>query len=138
MNTEVLLNKANRAVKFRRKPVRSSSPPRLAVIGEAGNINGPPVGEVSPLADELALFLKKVARPAVRNVSIPDAFEQIAGEYLAQNCRIESITAGILKVKTKPGPFMFELQTKAGQIVEQLKRQCPSANIRQIRLICSE
>jgi hypothetical protein len=116
VNTEVLLNKANRTVRFRRKPVKSSS-----------NING-----------ELKLFLKKVARPAVRNVSIPDAFEQIVGQYVAQNCRIESIVAGILKVKTKPGPFMFELRTQAGQIVEQLKQQCPSANIREIRLVCSE
>ncbi len=116
MNTEVLLNKANRAVKFRRRPVKSSS----------------------NIAPELKLFLKKVARPAVRNVSVPDAFEQIAGQYLAANCRIESIAAGIMKIKTKPGPYMFELSTRAGQIVEQLKQQCPSSNIRQIRLVCSE
>jgi hypothetical protein len=123
MNTEVLLNKANRAVKFRRQTAKGSGPPRLAVIGKAGNI-----------APELKLFLKKVARPARRNVSVPDAFEQIAGDSLAQNCRIESITAGILKVKAKPGPYMFELRTRAEQIVEQLKQQCPSSNIREIRL----
>ena len=116
MNTEVLINKANRAIKFRRRPVKTSS----------------------NIAPELKRFLKKVARPAVRNISVPEAFEQIAGQYLAQNCRIESIMAGVLKVKTKPGPYMFELRTRAGQIVEQLKQQCPSSNIREIRLVCSE
>ncbi len=116
MNTEVLLHKANRTVKFRRRPVKSGS-----------NIDG-----------ELKKFLKKVARPAVKNVSVPDVFEQIVGGHIAANCRIHSITAGVMKVHTKPGPFMFELSSQAGQIIEQLKQQCPSANIRQIRLVCAE
>jgi hypothetical protein len=116
MNTEVLLTKANRAIKFRRKEAKSSS-----------NIAG-----------ELKLFLRSVASPARRNVSVPDAFEQIAGDGLAQNCRIESLTAGVMKVKVKSGPYMFELRTRAGQIIEQLKQQCPSSNIREIKLVCSE
>jgi predicted nucleic acid-binding Zn ribbon protein len=71
-------------------------------------------------------------------MSVPDAFDQIAGDSLAQNCRIESIMAGVLKVRANPGPYMFELRTRAGQIVEQLKQQCPSSNIREIKLVCSE
>jgi len=116
MNTEVLLTKANRAIKFRRKGAENRS-------------------NITP---ELELFLRSVARPARRNVSVPDAFEQIAGDSLAQNCRIESLTAGVMKVKVKSGPYMFELRTRAGQIIEQLKQQCPSSNIREIRLVCSE
>lgn len=115
MNTEVLLAKANRAIKFRRKPAR-------------GNSN---------IAGELNLFLKKVARPAMRNVSIPEAFEQLAGDVLAQNCRIESLTAGIMKVKVSSGPYMFELRSRAGQIIEGLRQQCPSSNIREIKTVCS-
>jgi hypothetical protein len=116
MNTEVLLTKANRAIKFRRKGAENRS-------------------NITP---ELELFLRSVARPARRNVSIPDAFEQIAGDSLAQNCRIESLTAGVMKVRVKSGPYMFELRTRAGQIIEQLKQQCPSTNIREIKLVCSE
>jgi hypothetical protein len=116
MNTEVLLTKANRAIKFRRKGAENRS-------------------NITP---ELELFLRSVARPARRNVSIPDAFEQIAGDSLAQNCRIESLKAGVIKVRVKSGPYMFELRTRAGQIIEQLKQQCPSSNIREIKLVCSE
>lgn len=116
MNTEVLLTKANRAIKFRRKGAENRS-------------------NITP---ELELFLRSVARPARRNVSVPDAFEQIVGDGLAQNCRIESLTAGVMKVKVKSGPYMFELRTRAGQIIEQLKQQCPSSNIREIKLVCSE
>ena len=116
MNTELLLEKTNRAVKFRRTKTQSSS-------------------NITP---ELRLFLKGVARPARRNVSVPDAFEQIAGDDLARNCWIESLTAGVMKVKVKPGPYMFELRSKAGQIIEELKRQCPSSNIREIKLVCSK
>ena len=116
MNTEVLLTKANRAIKFRRKGAENRS-------------------NITP---ELELFLRSVARPARRNVSIPDAFEQIAGDGLAQNCRIESLTAGVMKVRVKSGPYMFDLRTRAGQIIVQLKQQCPSSNIREIKLVCSE
>ena len=116
MNTEVLLNKANRTIKFRRTRTESNS----------------------SIASELKRFLKGVARPARRNVSIPDAFGQIAGDGLAQNCRIESLTAGVMKVKVKSGPYMFELRSRAGQIMEELKQQCPSSNIREIKLVCSE
>jgi hypothetical protein len=116
MNTEVLLNKANRTIKFRQTKAGSNS----------------------SIAPELKRFLKNVAKPARRNVSVPDAFEQIAGDGLAQNCRIESLTAGIMKVKVKSGPYMFELRSKAGQIIEELKQQCPLSNIREIKLVCSE
>ena len=121
MNTEVLLNKANRIIKFRRTGAESNS--------YAAN---------SGIAPELRLFLKSVARPARRNVSVPDAFEQIAGDGLARNCRIESLTAGVMKVKVKSGPYMFELRSRAGQIMEALKQQCPSSNIREIKLVCLE
>ncbi len=116
MNTEVLLTKANRAIKFRRRRAKSNS-----------NIAG-----------ELKLFLRSVASPARRNISVPEAFEQIAGDDLARNCRIESLRAGVMKVKVKSGPYMFELRTNAGQIVEELRQQCPLSNIREIKLVCSE
>lgn len=119
MNTEVILHKANRTVNFRRQ--QSAGRKRTASIKDALN-----------------LFLKKVAGPAVKNVSVPDAFEQIIGPNLALNCQIDSITAGIMKVKTKPGPPFFELRSAAGQIIQQLNQHCPSANIRQIKLVCSE
>jgi hypothetical protein len=115
MNTEVLLGKANRTVKFRRARIRSSS-----------------------IAPELQLFLKGVAGPARRNASILDAFEQIAGSSLSRNCRVESLAAGVMKVKVKSGPYMFELRSRAEQIIEELKQQCPSSNIKEIKLVCLE
>jgi hypothetical protein len=116
MNTEQLLWRANRAVKFRRVKTKYSS----------------------NLTSEMKLFLRSFAGPARRNVLVPDAFKRAAGSRLAENCRIESLRAGVLKVKVKPGPYMFELRTRAAEIIEELKEQCPSSNIREIKLACSE
>lgn len=116
MNTEVILAKTNRAIKSKRAEAASGS----------------------SIAGELNLFLKTVAGPARRNMSVPEAFEQIAGSTLARNCRVESLKAGVLKVKVKAGPYMFELCTRAGEIVEQIKQRCPSSNIREIRPACME
>jgi hypothetical protein len=116
---ESVLYKASRTMQFR----------RLSLVARRSK------HELQITSHELDLFIKHIARPAARSASIPETFKQVIGRDMAQYCQIDSIMAGVLRVKTKPGPFMFELQTQAGWIVEQLRQQCPSANIRQIKLV---
>lgn len=117
MDAEQLLARANRMLKIKRQKTPEKS---------------------SLIEMELQRFFSQSAKPAKRNEAVPQAFEQAAGENLAQNCRIESMTAGILKVRVSPGPYMFELQTRSKEIIEKIKQQCPSARIRGIKIICSE
>ncbi|MDD5133866.1 MAG: DUF721 domain-containing protein [Phycisphaerae bacterium] len=116
MDDELLLAKANKALKLKR-PV-----PR----------------KITEITNELQRFIKKSAKPARRNISIPQAFNQAVGETLAQNCRIESIKGGILKLRVSPGPYMYTLQMQLSEIIEKLQTQSPSSDIREIKLLCSK
>jgi hypothetical protein len=116
MSTEQLLQRANRAVKIRRvKTKRAYS-----------------------IAPELKQFVKKIARPAKRSALIADAFKLAAGNSLAENCRIESFKTGVLKIKVRPGSYMFELQKRATDIVAEMKMQYPLSYIREIKTVCLE
>jgi predicted nucleic acid-binding Zn ribbon protein len=116
MNTERLFQRANKAVKFRRVKTKKTYSITL----------------------ELRQFVKRIAGPAKRGALVGEAFKQAAGDNLAENCRIESFKAGVLKVKVRPGPYMFELRRRATEIVEKLKEQCPSSHIREIKIVCLE
>ena len=116
MDEELLLAKVSRALKRKRH-----APMQFAAI-----------------TNELQRFIKKCAKPARRNTSVPQAFADAVGEMLAQNCRIESLRNGILKVTVKPGPYMFALQMQSSEIIEKLQVQCPSSDIREIKLLCSK
>lgn len=116
MNTEQLLRNANKAVRLRRAGIR----------------------RCNSLAPEMSIYLRRSAGKARRNTYVPCIFEQVAGSMLAENCRIESLKAGVLKVRVKPGPYMFELRAKTDDIIEALRAHHPLPNIREIKLICSE
>ncbi len=116
MDEDLLLAKVSRTLK-RKRP----SPMRFAAI-----------------TNELQRFIKKCAKPARRNISVPQAFADVVGEMLAQNCRIDSLRSGILKVMVKPGPYMFALQMQSSEIIEKLQSQCPASDIREIKLLCSK
>jgi predicted nucleic acid-binding Zn ribbon protein len=87
------------------------------------------------MAGEFERFIKKTAKPAKRNTTVPQAFAQAIGETLARNCKIESISKGVLKVKVKSGPYMFAIQTQTDEIIEKLQVQCPAAKIREIKIL---
>ncbi len=114
MNTEQLLQRANRAVKFRRVKTKKTY----------------------SIAPELRRFIKRIAGPAKRGALVSEAFKLAAGGDIIENCRIESFKAGVLKVKVRPGPYMFELRRRATEIVEKMKEQCPSSHIREIKIVC--
>lgn len=116
MSTEQLLQQANRAVKFRRaKPRQTYS-----------------------IASELGRFVKQIARPAKNGALVAEAFNLAAGSSLVENCRIESFKAGVLKIKVRPGSYMFELQKRAADIVAEMQMRNPALYIREIKAVCLE
>ena len=113
MDEDALLAKVNRTIKRQR----------------------PAAVRFATLAGE---FIKKCAKPAKRNTTVPQAFADAVGETMAQNCKIESIVRGTLKIKVASGPYMFAMQMQLGDIIEKIQAQCPSSNIREIKLLCSK
>ncbi|MBN1788534.1 MAG: DUF721 domain-containing protein [Sedimentisphaerales bacterium] len=116
MGDEQLLQKANRAVNFRRAKVRKTE----------------------NLAAELRVFIRKTAGPARRGATVSDAFKLAAGARLEKNCRVESFKAGVLKVSVKPGSYMFELRSRTKEITEEIAMRCPSSHIKAIKINCLE
>jgi hypothetical protein len=89
-----------------------------------------------PMGQDVYDCLGKFAKNVKKNTQILSLFEQIAGSDIAAHCRPESIGAGVLKVQVKPGPYMFHLRNRTDEILKQMQSACPSANIREIRLLC--
>lgn len=116
MSTEQLLQQANRAIKFRQ-----------ACPQKADGI-----------APELGRFIKQIARPAKNGELVSEAFKLAAGSSLTENCRIESFKTGMLKIKVRPGSYMFELQKRAADIVAEMQMRNPALYIREIKTVCLE
>ncbi|OHB59033.1 MAG: hypothetical protein A2173_07425 [Planctomycetes bacterium RBG_13_44_8b] len=116
MNTEQMLQRANRAVKFKRAKTKKT-------FG---------------ITPELKQFVRQVARPANRGALIAEAFKSAAGSGLAENCRIESFRSGVLEIKVRPGPYMFELRKQSAEIVGEIRMRYPSSYIREIKIVCLE
>jgi len=116
MDEDVLLAKVNRTIKRK----------------------CPAAVRFATLTGEFQRFIKKCAKPAKRNTTVPQAFADAVGETMAQNCKIESLVRGTLKIKVAPGPYMFAIQMQLEEIIEKIQTQCPSSNIREIKLLCSE
>jgi len=89
-----------------------------------------------PMGSDVYNCLSKFSKNVKKNTQILSLFEQFAGEDITAHCQADSIGAGVLKVKVKPGSYMFHLRNKTGEILKQLQEACPSANIREIRLLC--
>lgn len=98
---------------------------------------GRPVKE-SPIGNDICSWLGRFTKNTSRNTQVLNMLEQIAGDEIMAHCRPDSISAGVLKIKVKPGPYMFQMKNMSSEILKQLQVAYPSANIREIKLICTK
>lgn len=98
---------------------------------------GRPIKE-SPIGNDICNLLFRFTKNTGRNMQVVNLLEQIAGEEIMANCRPESINGGVLKIKVKPGPYMFQMKNMSSEILKQLQAAFPSANIREIKLVCTK
>ena len=82
--------------------------------------------------------LEKFVKQTKKNVRVFRAFEQAAGDEIMSHCNIESINGGVLKLNVRPGPYMFSIRSRADEIIGRMRVLCPSAHIREIKIVCSE
>ncbi|MDD5010992.1 MAG: DUF721 domain-containing protein [Phycisphaerae bacterium] len=114
MDGEFILEQANRKILANRPPAQS------------------------PFGQDMYNCLGRFVKNTKRNSRVLDVFQQAVGDEMAAHCRPDSVNAGVLKVNVRPGPYMFHLRNKTGEILKDLQASCPSANIREIRLSCSK
>jgi len=91
-----------------------------------------------PIGRDVYNWLDRFTKNVKKNTRTISLLEQIAGEEIMANCQADSISAGVLKIKVKPGPYMFHIKNKSSEILKQLQTAYPAANIREIRLFCAK
>ena len=67
-----------------------------------------------------------------------EVWEEVLPEELARHCRIEGVVGGELKVSASSPAYAHELRMCAGQLVGELRKQCPRAKIRSIRVVVGQ
>jgi hypothetical protein len=60
---------------------------------------------------------------------------QLLPEVLAQHCRIVDLSGGLLTVEADSPSFLYEMRISSQQLVKFLRQGCPSAKIREIKVI---
>ncbi|HBG28465.1 MAG: hypothetical protein A2Y10_10805 [Planctomycetes bacterium GWF2_41_51] len=91
--------------------------------------------EQKPIGQDMCSWLSRVTKNTRKNSTVLSVLGQIIGEEIMQHCSPESIKAGVLKIKVKPGPYMFHLRNMTGEILRTLQTEYPSSHIREIKLI---
>ena len=66
---------------------------------------------------------------------IGEVWAQVLPQELAKCCRIVDLAAGLLTVQVDSPSYMYELRISSQQLVEHLKRECPEAKLRAMKIV---
>lgn len=90
-----------------------------------------------PIGHDIYNWLGKVTKNTRNNSNVVAMFGQIAGDEMMANCQPQSLRNGVLKIKVRPGPYMFQMRSMSSQFLKQLQSAYPSANIKEIKLVAN-
>ncbi|MCE5339819.1 MAG: DUF721 domain-containing protein [Planctomycetaceae bacterium] len=88
-----------------------------------------------PIGRDVYNWLSKYTKNTKKNTSILTLLEQIVGSEMMIHCKADSIRGGVLKIKVRSGPYMFQMRNMSGEILRQLQTAYPSSNINEIKII---
>jgi hypothetical protein len=63
-----------------------------------------------------------------------EVWAQALPEEMVRRCRIVDLAAGLLTVEVDSPSYMYELRISSQQLVEHLRRECPEAKLRAIKI----
>ena len=87
------------------------------------------------LGEVLAYLVEGRIQPLhARLGPVLELWDQLLPEELARHCRIETIVGRELKVAAASPAHLHELRMCVRELLAELRRQCPQAKIRNIRL----
>ncbi len=95
--------------------------------------------EPAPLAEALA----EVMEPRRTGIThryeaagrLSEVWAQLLPEEMARRCRIVDLAAGLLTVAVDSPSYMYELRISSNQLVEHLRRECPEAKLRAMKIM---
>jgi len=86
------------------------------------------------LGDRTDRFLKNSSSYLEKNAAVVDALSGLLPEGLAEHTGVLEISAGTLRLRVDPGPYMHELRLMSGELLKHLQQQCPKSGIKKITL----
>ena len=81
------------------------------------------------------LMENRISPQQARFGSISELWSQLLPDELHQHCKITDVSAGQLKVLVDLPPYMHELRLCSSELLKELQRQCPRAQIKKIKLV---
>jgi len=65
---------------------------------------------------------------------LSEVWSQLLPPEMVRHCRVVDLSAGQLTVEADSPSYMYELRISSHQLVEHLRRECPEAKLRAIKI----
>ena len=82
-------------------------------------------------------YMKTMTSRRAGRGHVAEAFIDLLPGALAENCRVEAIVSGVMRVRVSSGTFMFQMKASCPALLKELKKQCPGSGIREIKLVAN-
>lgn len=90
------------------------------------------------LGDVLGQLMdRRISPQQARFGPVAEAWGHLLPEELGRHCRISDISGGQLKVLVDSPPYAYELRMCSAELLEELRRECPRAKIKKIKVVIS-
>ena len=95
--------------------------------------------QATPIGEALAKFIEPgpsgLTRRYETGSQISSLWTQLLPEIMAKHCRIVDLSQGTLTVEADSPSFLYEMRISSQQLIGFLRQGCPSAKIREIKVI---
>lgn len=90
----------------------------------------------SALGDVVQVVMRDQVDPRHEKLSqLNDTWGKLLPPLLAENCKIDSLTAGTLKVVANSSSYMYEMRLCSHLLLEQIQKRCPKARVNKIKIV---
>jgi predicted nucleic acid-binding Zn ribbon protein len=98
--------------------------------------------QAKPIGEALARFMKPGPSGLTQRYEtasqICSLWTQLLPEVLAEHCRIVDLSQGTLTVEADSPSFLYEMRISSQQLIGFLRKGCPSAKIREIKVVLAK
>jgi hypothetical protein len=95
--------------------------------------------QAAPIGEALARFMEPGPSGLTQRYEtasqIHSLWTQLLPEVLSQHCRIVDLSQGTLTVEADSPSFLYEMRISSQQLIGFLRRGCPSAKVREIKVV---
>ena len=91
-------------------------------------------GGAGRLDESVENYLKGRGQELERNGAVVEEWERLLPEGLSEHSSLICVERGVLEVEVDAGAYMHELRAIGNELIEELKRRCPRAGVKEIRL----